>query len=199
VGGAPGQAGAAGAGGAAATARFQVTAEGEQLRLIPLDPVWTFLCENNIQAVRRVKGGWTALRDDRPPEFNGNFAAHYRDGTFHSDCALSLGCDVTSCVPLPSEPDLIFMGQPLGIPGEMIVSAREIVQVGQRAAPTCDEEAAGDAGIDAGGLDAGPDAGGRQVPLLESRTPTSPLGIRVRYYRNSSCSGDALTAEVPVE
>jgi hypothetical protein len=75
--------------------------------------------------------------------------------------------------------------------------AREYVQVGQSGAPICAIEDAGIA-LDAGS-DAGSDAGLRLVPNIESRAPSGPRGVRVRYYRDSDCRTEAITTEIAVE
>ncbi|MEO8181416.1 MAG: hypothetical protein ABI895_21470 [Deltaproteobacteria bacterium] len=203
-GGSAGMAGSAGNGGSggAAPARFTAAVTGDVLLLTPLDPVWVSHCSEPIHAVQRSNGAWTVLRDDRPEAFNGHYAAHYLDGSYHSDCALSLGCDVGSCSQLTPE---------LGPPWERLQPpAREYVQVGQALAPLCGEEIterdggvlnAGllEAGLlDAGLLDGGPDAGGRPVPRLESRAASGQLGMRIRYFRDSSCT-EEITTDVPVE
>jgi hypothetical protein len=186
-------AGTAGGGGGTVAARFQVAAEGDRLKVTPRDPVWWLTCSDNLQPAQRVDGSWSVLRDDRPEGFNQHPAAHYLDGTYQSDCSLSLGCDVLVCEQMPTDPERIR--------DEMYVSTREFVQVGQQAAPTCDEEEQVrlDAGLDAGVLDGGLDAGGRQVPVLEARTPSGTLGMRIRYFPSNDCSGTPLTADVAVE
>jgi hypothetical protein len=67
------------------------------------------------------------------------------------------------------------------------------VQVGQSGAPLCGLE---DAGIP---LDAGLDAGVRLVPNIETRAATGPLGVRIRYHRDSHCETEAITTDIAVE
>lgn len=185
-------AGSGGAGGStgvdmsdAGLARFRATLAGETVSLVALDPVWLERCQRNPQLVQRSGDAWVLLRDERPEAFNLNHAAHYLDGAYHSDCRLSLGCDVGGCEAFPKSEPFDSDYAPL--------IAREYVEVGQIGAPTCEGE---DAGIN---VDAGSDAGVRLIPSIESRAASGPLGVRVRYYRDSGCGTEAITAEIPVE
>jgi hypothetical protein len=184
-------AGSGGAGGSeepgtpdAGGGRFLATLQGEIVSLDSLDPAWWTLCRGP-QIIQRTGDEWTRLQDDRPEAFNLNHAAHYVDGVYHSDCRLTLGCDVDFCTPFPEDP--LEFGSRYFTP----LVAREYVQVGQRAAPDCE-----DAGV---ALDAGGDAGSRLVPDIESRVPGSPIGVRVRYYLDSRCQTEPITTDVPVE
>jgi hypothetical protein len=170
----------------AGAARFRASLQGQTVSVEALDDVWIALCNRDLQLVEQLDGSWTPLRDDRPEASNLQHAAHYLDGAFHSDCRLSLGCDVSYCVPFSEVPwDSEWDQAPL--------IAREYVQVGSVAGPSCD---ALDAGVDA---DAGSDAGVRRVPAIESRVPTHPLGVRVRYHSDSRCQTDPITTHVAVE
>lgn len=170
---------------ASAPARFQAVLEGDRVTVTALDPVWIILCNDNLRVVQQVNDSWTLLRDDRPPASNLHHAAHYVDGEYHSDCRLSLGCDVGSCTPFSDIGPELQWYRPRMI-------AREFVQVGELDAPTCDL-------VDAGsGSDAAGDAGTRSVPNIESREPSGPLGIRIQYYRDA-CDSDPITTDVPVE
>ena len=70
--------------------------------------------------------------------------------------------------------------------------------MGERQALTCDALDAGSP-LDAGSLDAGPDAGLRVVPEIESRAPTGPLIVRLAYYLDRQCNTAPLTTDVVVE
>lgn len=109
----------------------------------------------------------------------------YLDGTLEPACQRDRGCDVAGCRAFPPDPSSAFHDA---------LVAREFVQVGQASAPTCDPL---DAGTD---RDASSDAGVRQVPDVESRAPAGPIGVQVRYYRDSGCPAeDEITVVVPVE
>jgi hypothetical protein len=192
-----GSAGAGGAGGAleptdAGVARFRARQSGDLVELVALDEAWFIDCENNPQLVQRVNGAWVPLRDDRPEAFNLNHAAHYLDGTYFSDCALSLGCDVSGCRRILDDREEFRQDT-------LKLRAREYVQVSEALAPDCDHDTGGL--LDAGGqFDAGSDAGVRRVPSIESRAPSGALAVRVRYYPGNRCSdGAAVTLDVPVE
>jgi hypothetical protein len=163
-------------------AQFSAVLEGDRVRLSSSDGVWIERCQRNPRLVQQDGDAWTPLRDDRPEAYNLLDAAHYLDGSFRDACRLTLGCDVGGCAAFSTMYD----------PYVPLV-AREFVQVGQASAPTCDQL---DAGIEP---DAGSDAGVRQVPNIESRAPTSAIGVEIRYYRDSRCRTGAITTVVPVE
>ena len=169
--------------------RFSATLQGEVVRLTASEPVWISGCQRNPVVVQRVSDAWVLLQDDRPDANNLLYAAHYLDGTYHSACNASLGCDVGGCQALSVDADPFDSYAPL--------IAREYVQVGQFGAPICGLEDAGIALEEIG--DAGSDAGVRRVPNIESRAPSNPLGVRVRYYRDRFCATGAITTEVAVE
>ena len=185
-------AGAGGSGGSldidmpeAGPTRFLAVLDGERVRLTALDPVWLFQCdEPNPRLARRLGDTWTLLRDERAEGFNLHHAAHYLDGEYQSDCALSLGCDVGGCTSLAD------FEQDVG-PLQSRLIAREYVQVGQLEAPSCDQE-------DAANLDAG-DAGRRSVPAIESSAPDGLLAVRFQYFRDSRCQTGAITTDIEVE
>jgi hypothetical protein len=171
----------------AALPRFQAVLEGLSVAFTPLDPVWINTCnEPNPRIAQRSGDSWTLLEDDRPENLNLQHEAHYLDGDYQSECRLSLGCDVGGCRSFADalEDELLFQSH---------LVAREFVQVGELPAPTCETE---DAGI---ALDAGDDAGLRSIPAIESRAPTGPLALRLRYFRDSQCQTEELTAYVEVE
>jgi hypothetical protein len=171
----------------AGTERFQAVLTGERVLLTTSDSVWLTTCdEPNPRLAQRTGDSWTLLRDERPPESNLLQAAHYLDGSYQSDCRLSLGCDVGGCTPFAEfyEDAWYFQAR---------MTAREYVQVGQLGAPSCDQE---DAGVP---LDAGGDAGGRLVPNIESRAPSGPLAVRLRYFRDDHCATGAITTDILVE
>jgi hypothetical protein len=184
-----GDAGTAGAGMAdelpdAGHPPFRAQLNGDYVTVAALEDVWVRTCDDNAQVVQQNGDDWEPLRDERPPAFNLQHAAHFLDGAFHSDCGLSLGCDVSTC-------DVwTFSGNPFG-GGYLSLPARELVQIGDAEAASCDQADAG-AESDAG------DAGLRVVPNLESRAPTGPLRVRVRWYRDGQCD-HPLTADVAVE
>jgi hypothetical protein len=190
-----GSAGASGGGGAEGSPRpprFQAVLSGSEVTLTALDPVWIESCEENPRLVQKVGDTWSPLRDERPQAVNLLQSAHYLDGVLDPACDRSEGCDVLACV------NLADRGAPF------VARAREYVSVGQRRAPACGADAAAipsdagsDSGADAGTSDAG--AGGRWVPNIESRAPTGPLGVRIRYYPDSGCKLSPTTVEVPVE
>lgn len=189
VSGASGSAGQGGQGGSgvdpdAGTVRFSATLEGTRVNVTALDQVTVEACNQSVRLVQRVGDSWEPLLDERPPGFNEQLAAHYLDGVYDSACRLSLGCDVAYCYSLTEGPDTF---------DAPYLIAREFVKVGERAALTCDAQ---DAGVE---LDAGPDAGVRFVPDIQSRAPSGPLGVRIRYHRLANCAGDAITTVVPVE
>jgi hypothetical protein len=190
TGGSAGGGGAGGAGGAqptdAGVTRFRARQSGDLVELVALDEAWLIDCEKNPQLVQSVNGVWMPLRDDRPEAFNLNHAAHYLDGSYFSDCNLSLGCDVSACRRIRDAREE-FREYTLKL------RAREYVQVGEAVAPACGS----DAGVE---IDAGNDAGVRRVPNIESRAPSAALAVRVRYYPDNSCSENAwVTLDVPVE
>lgn len=202
-GGSPLDAGASGSGGSptdaggsggtmdsdadAAPPRFRAVLEGQRVVFTPLDPVWINTCnEPNPRIAQRSGDSWTLLDDDRPEGTNLHHGAHYLDGEYQSDCRLSLGCDVGGCRAYADAVE--DQGR-----FQFRLVAREFVQVGEQPAPTCDTE---DAGI---ALDAGGDAGLRAVPVIESRAPTGPLAVRLRYFRDSQCQTEELTVDVEVE
>ena len=197
TGGTEGPAGAGGTGGSPTVPleRFSATLQGQTVSLRALDPVWILTCEEDVVLVQRgVNDAWVSLRDDRPDAINLLHAAHFLDGAYHSDCHFSNGCDHVFCEAFP-EDDLSFNSY------RAALIAREYVQVGQRGALTCAGEDAGialDAGSDAGS-DAGEAAESRLVPNIESRAPSAPLGVRVRYFRDSNCGSEAITREIAVE
>jgi hypothetical protein len=195
-----GNAGASGAGGAEGSPRaprFQAVLSGSEVKLTALDPVWIESCEENPRLVQKVGDTWTPLHDERPQAFNLLQSAHYLDGFLDPACNLSEGCDVLACVNLADRS------------APFVARAREYVSVGQRRAPACGADDSGsfaaaipsdagsDSGADSGTSDAG--AGGRWVPNIESRAPTGPLGVRIRYYPDSECKLSPTTVEVPVE
>jgi hypothetical protein len=171
----------------AGAARFRASLQGQTVSLEALDDdVWVVVCNRSLQLVEQLDGSWTPLRDDRPEASNLQHAAHYLDGAYHSDCRLSLGCDVSYCVPFSEVPWDSAWDQPPLI-------AREYVQVGDVGGPSCEQL---DAGVDP---DAGSDAGVRRVPAIESRVPTHPLGVRIRYHSDRRCQTDPITTHVAVE
>jgi hypothetical protein len=179
----------------AGLARFRATLEGDVVNVVALDRVWLEGCQTNPQLVQKLGDSWVPLRDERPEAFNLHHAAHYLDGTLYSDCYLSLGCDVASCQAFPeealSEDQLSDLYAPL--------IAREYIEVAQLGAPSCERQGR-DSHMDAGGdAGAGSDAGVRLIPSLDSRVPSGPLGVRIRYYRDSGCRTEALTTEIAVE
>jgi len=77
------------------------------------------------------------------------------------------------------------------------------IQVGEAVAPACGSETRVE--LDAGArpepnieIGAGLDAGSRPVPNIESRAPTGALAVRLRYYRENTCSEEP-TLDVPVQ
>ncbi|HVZ33333.1 MAG TPA: hypothetical protein VG963_12965 [Polyangiaceae bacterium] len=81
--------------------------------------------------------------------------------------------------------------------------------MGQRLAPACGvadsgpleasgpSDAGSDSGADSGTRDA--DVGGRWVSDIESRAPSGPLAVRIRYYPDSQCETSPVTVDIPVE
>jgi hypothetical protein len=189
-GGSGGSSGVGGAGGTGMTdgglAQFVAVLEGTEVRLSTSDDVWIQACARNPRVVQQAGDTWTPLRDDRPDGTNLQLGAHYLDNSFLDACRQSLGCDVGGCEAFPSVPE------PFVTPYNRLI-AREFVQVGQASAPTCDQL---DAGIDP---DASTDAGVRQVPDIESRAPAGPIGVEIRYWRDSQCNTGAITTIVLVE
>lgn len=187
-GGSSGIGGSSGAGGVGmpdgGPAEFNAVLEGDAVRLTTSDNVWVELCAGRLRLVQRVGDAWMPLRDDRPDAHNLLHDAHYLDGAFHDACRLSLGCDVSACMAYSRGREPV---------DDRALVAREYVEVGQAAAPTCDLL---DAGID---LDASSDAGVRLVPAIESRAPAGPIGVEIVYHLDSQCQTDAITAVVPVE
>lgn len=188
-----GSSGASGAGGSGVPdgglAQFTAVLEGNQVRLTTGDAVWIQGCLRNPRIVHQLEGVWTPLRDDRPEGTNLERAAHYLDGSLQTraECQQSIGCDFATCEAFPLAPEPFPSDY-----DRMLV--REFVQVGQASAPTCDQL---DAGTPA---DAGTDAGVRQVPDIESRAPAGPIGVEIRYWRDSECQpGTDVTIVVPVE
>jgi hypothetical protein len=195
-----GNAGASGAGGAEGSPRpprFQAVLSGSEVKLTALDPVWIESCEENPRLIQKVEDTWTTLRDERPQAVNLLQSAHYLDGVLDPACNLNEGCDVLACE------NLADMSAPI------IALAREYVSVGQRRAPACGADGSGsfaaatpsdagsDSGADSGTSDAG--AEGRWVPNIESRAPTGPLRVRIRYYPDSGCRTSPTIVDVPVE
>jgi hypothetical protein len=184
-----GDAGTAGAGMAdeladAGQPPFRAHLNGPSVTVGTLEDVWVVTCSEVAQVVQQHGDDWEPLRDERPPAFNQHHAAHFLDGAFHSDCQLSLGCDVSTC-------DMwTFSGNPSG-GGYLSLPARELVQIGDAAAPSCDGT---DAGVESDGGNAAP----RLVPNLESRAPTGPLRVRVRWFRDDQCD-HPLTADIAVD
>jgi hypothetical protein len=184
-----GDAGAAGAGMAdelpdAGHPPFQARLNGGYVTVRTLEDVWVRTCDDNAQVLQQHGNDWEPLRDERPAAFNLQHAAHFLDGAFHSDCRLSLGCDVSTC-------DVwTYSGNPSG-GGYLSLPARELVRLGDVEAPSCD-------GIDAGVESDAGNAGLRVVPSLESRAPTGPLRVRVQWYRDGQCD-HPLTADLAVE
>lgn len=170
---------------------FEATTSGQTIGLRPLANVWLSTCSEALRVVQRSGEAWVPLRDDRPESINSLHAAHYLDGAYQSDCRQSLGCDLSICMPFTGSDDGGAEGYARS--NDRLLLAREHVQAGDAPAPSCEDE---DAGTPS---DAGSDAGSRRVPLIETRTPTGPLGVRVRYYLDSRCRTDQLTAFVPVE
>jgi hypothetical protein len=184
-----GEAGAAGTGIAdelpdAGHAPFRAHLDGDSVTVGTLEDVWVRTCDDNARVVQQHGDGWEPLRDERPSTSNRQHAAHVLDGTFHSDCRQSLGCDVSTCEVWA------YSGNPSG-GGYLSLPARELVRVGDVEAPSCE---GGDAGVES---DAG-NAGQRVVPNLESRAPTGPLRVRIQWYDDGQCE-HPLTADVAVE
>ena len=175
---------------------FQAFLDGQTVRLRALANVWLTGCGESLLVVKRVGDGWVPLLDERPDGGNFQHSAHYLDGAYHPNCRLTLGCDVGYCVPFSgsdidwgSDQDAEWNNWPL--------SAREYVRVGNIDALTCDTL---DAGVPP---DAAIDAGLQRVPAIESRSPTGPLGVQIRYYPDNPCQAaasiDPITALVPVQ
>ncbi|HTV20828.1 MAG TPA: hypothetical protein VMG12_19220 [Polyangiaceae bacterium] len=195
------EAGGSGAGGSeprdGGLAHFTATRDGDTVRLTTPDQIWIEACIRSPRLVQRTADGWTPLRDDRPEGYNLLRAGQYVDGVFSDEtCGPTLGCDIVGCRYFP-------VGTEDFTPFYQRFDAREYVQVGEAAAPTCDSIDAGipydPAPFEPVPLDAGPDAGLRQVPVIESRAPTGALGVEVRYYLDPSCVTELLTTWVEVE
>lgn len=194
--GAAGMGGSAGAGGSpsvpdAGNERFQATLVSayNYVSIQALDPVWVKICEVTPRLVQQLNGEWSPLRDDRPPYIHLQHQPHYLDGVFRSeDCAPSLGCDVDDCRPFAEDDFEYRLNHARLVP-------LEYFQTSTAAAGAC---------LPDGGTvrlelaDAG-DAGVGSVPVIESRQPRGPLGVRVEYFRDSECRGTPITVDVPVE
>jgi hypothetical protein len=186
-----GAAGAAGAGGStdevpdAGSVRFHAALQGDKIILDVLDPAWHITCTHTPSVLQKLGDTWTPLRDERPTGSNDAITTHYLDGLYQSDCVLNSGCHINSCSPI------IYDEQLAGVDDILRLGTREYVRVGERQRLSCD---AADAG-----LDAGADAGLGLVPVIESRAPTGPLAVRVRYYRDSDCQTPPITTDVLVE
>jgi hypothetical protein len=171
----------------ASVPRVQAVIDAEYVRLSAVDPIWVRTCGESLTLLQQVDGAWVPLQDDRPVASNLQFRSHYVDETYAALCRESAGCDLAYCRSI-NDPVDSFEEQARLIP-------RELVQVGDYAAPTCERGDAGvpfDAGVDV-------DAGIQRVPALESRAPRGPLVVRVRYHTDSHCDSAGQTMDVPVE
>jgi len=172
----------------ASVPRIQAVIDGQFVRLGSEDSIWVSTCSGSMQLLQQVDGAWIPLQDDRPEASNLQFASHYLDGTYEAGCRTTLGCDASACEPIAAASDDPYDQRASLIP-------RELVQVGEGAAPTCERGDAGvpfDAGVDV-------DAGIQRVPALESRAPRGPLAVRVRYYTSANCQSPQATVDVPVD
>ena len=151
-----------------------------------LDRGWDLVQRGDTRGAEASARRALEIDPQSPEAFNLLRAAHYLDGTYEPDCYRSLGCDVEFCEAFPGDDEEVADYR-------STLRAREYVQIGQSDALICGAE---DAGI---ALDAGIDAGLRLVPNIESRLPSAPLGVRVRYYRDSNCWTEAITTDVAVE
>jgi hypothetical protein len=187
--GAGGSAGQGGSGGPdGGVVEFSAVLVDGAVHLTTSDRVWISDCTRSPRVVEEVGASdWSPLLDARPEGPNLLHEVHYLDGELEAECRPPLGCDVLECVAFPVAPDRYESPyNPLLV--------REYVSLGQAPAPTCESL---DAGIE---LDAGSDAGVELVPNIVSRVPEAsvPIGVEIRYYRDSQCQTERITTVVRV-